>query len=695
MKSSLHRVLLLAVLASSGGTALARDLKDRLLQEPPPLLPDKIQEKEGLKSTGAPKPEECTVHECKYTLPISMKKGVIFNPATGKDDRVMLRSYGDRFIAPTITMWPGQTVRVTLENDLRGSDCVPDKDLNTPKCFDSTNLHAHGLWISPSGNSDNVLLTINPTVKFEYEYNVPEDHPAGTFWYHPHVHGATAVQVGSGMAGALIVKGDRKPTLDRNGEIDRPGDIDTLLKSFEPKSELGKKDYSEVMLFQQIPYACFNGPDIKTKSDLKDPEKRRWDCEQGDVGEIKDFKNQFGPRTWGQSGRYTSINGVVQPRLEMEAGRIYRWRLIDAGLREAIRLRISKLVPTPELDKDTVPPDREQAYIKEHCSRDAKDEVEQWEIATDGLTHDKIVRKSVNDLQPGYRSDVLLVFPSEGEYCVVDEPSDPSETVSAAPENARLLATVSVKGGKPVLTDVKRFLATKLREEAGKKENGFPEDVQKKIVGDLKDDPKDDLKLSSFVPHKPITKTDVKGRTQHLFFNIFPLKDSPLENKPKPVFRIGDSGAQGNENWEYRDLGLPYSPNRIDRTLVLGTAEEWVLTSDVAGHPFHIHVNPFQIVSITWKDDKKDGEGKVIEERKGKPVDDTDTNYAGMIGTWKDTLFVRSDVEIRVRTRYERYIGDFVLHCHILDHEDQGMMQNVRISLPDGKGGAMPFGHVH
>jgi L-ascorbate oxidase len=45
------------------------------------------------------------------------------------------------------------------------------------------------------------------------------------------------------------------------------------------------------------------------------------------------------------------------------------------------------------------------------------------------------------------------------------------------------------------------------------------------------------------------------------------------------------------------------------------------------------------------------------------------------------------------RTRYQRYIGEFVLHCHILDHEDQGMMQNVRIGLPDGKGGVAPMGH--
>ncbi|MNP74338.1 Multicopper oxidase [compost metagenome] len=46
-----------------------------------------------------------------------------------------------------------------------------------------------------------------------------------------------------------------------------------------------------------------------------------------------------------------------------------------------------------------------------------------------------------------------------------------------------------------------------------------------------------------------------------------------------------------------------------------------------------------------------------------------------------------------VRTRYERYIGEFVLHCHILDHEDQGMMQNVSIELSNGQGGTAPAHH--
>jgi FtsP/CotA-like multicopper oxidase with cupredoxin domain len=70
-----------------------------------------------------------------------------------------------------------------------------------------------------------------------------------------------------------------------------------------------------------------------------------------------------------------------------------------------------------------------------------------------------------------------------------------------------------------------------------------------------------------------------------------------------------------------------------------------------------------------------------------------DPQYANLKGAWKDTLFVKQNYIIVMRTRYERYIGDFVLHCHILDHEDQGMMQNIRIAVPDGLGGIAASHH--
>jgi hypothetical protein len=49
---------------------------------------------------------------------------------------------------------------------------TPEKP-DIPHCFNQTNLHSHGLWVSPAGNSDNVLVNVAPGVSFQYEYNVP------------------------------------------------------------------------------------------------------------------------------------------------------------------------------------------------------------------------------------------------------------------------------------------------------------------------------------------------------------------------------------------------------------------------------------------------------------------------------------------------------------------------------------------
>jgi L-ascorbate oxidase len=119
--------------------------------------------------------------------------------------------------------------------------------------------------------------------------------------------------------------------------------------------------------------------------------------------------------------------------------------------------------------------------------------------------------------------------------------------------------------------------------------------------------------------------------------------------------------------------GQTYDPMRVDRTLRLNHLDEWSLTSYFGSHPFHIHTNPFQIVSITT------AKGQLITDFGCPADDDGDPQYCDMIGTWRDTLFVKQGYNIVIRTRYRDYIGDFVLHCHILDHEDQGMMQNVRI----------------
>ncbi len=199
--------------------------------------------------TGGPAQQEVT-----YDLQVKFADTTIYNPNTGKNDPVHVRAYNGTLIAPTISVEPSQTVRILLENQLpveSEAACPPPEGQNhtVPSCFSTTNLHYHGLHVSPTGNSDNVLLQIAPGQHFAYEINIPADHPAGTFWYHSHRHGSTALEVASGMEGPLIVRGRR--SLSQRA-IYGTADIDTVLRK-----ATGAPLDEQILLFQQIPYACF------------------------------------------------------------------------------------------------------------------------------------------------------------------------------------------------------------------------------------------------------------------------------------------------------------------------------------------------------------------------------------------------------------------------------------------------------
>ena len=73
----------------------------------------------------------------------------------------------------------------------------------------STNLHFHGLTIPPVCHQDDVLNTsVQPgDAPFQYRFRIPANEPPGLYWYHPHIHGFSKVQVLGGASGALIVEG--------------------------------------------------------------------------------------------------------------------------------------------------------------------------------------------------------------------------------------------------------------------------------------------------------------------------------------------------------------------------------------------------------------------------------------------------------------------------------------------------------
>src|SRR5262249_30531294 len=126
-------------------------------------------------------------------------------------------SGGNLYPAPTLQVFPGETLIIHFENGLTGltirdyfSPQYTSKDQSVPiypeqLTASPINLHTHGAHISPRGNADNVLLHIPPGMSNTYTYDIPRNMPQGLYWYHSHLHGLTSAQVYMGLVGLLAV----------------------------------------------------------------------------------------------------------------------------------------------------------------------------------------------------------------------------------------------------------------------------------------------------------------------------------------------------------------------------------------------------------------------------------------------------------------------------------------------------------
>jgi len=147
------------------------------------------------------------------------------------------------------------------------------------------------------------------------------------------------------------------------------------------------------------------------------------------------------------------------------------------------------------------------------------------------------------------------------------------------------------------------------------------------------------------------------GRTNDLLTLRY-TDDSPLEEtfevpetlRKIPELNIDDATetrimrmTNGKINSKTMDM------NRVDETAELGATEIWDIRNLVGmDHPFHLHGFQFQVI---------DRNGEPVSQRK-----------------WEDTVNVPGFESARFIVRYDNYPGKWMFHCHILDHEDQGMM---------------------
>ena len=132
---------------ATGGVATLREQElSRELIEPPDLMQSGIG---ALQTAGYACPGSVAVRhgsEVRVTLTINYSDHTMWNPNTQQDDKVHLRTYNGCLTGPTLTVRPSDTLLVTLKNALPPSPAaVCPQPINPPDCYNSGNLHTHGL----------------------------------------------------------------------------------------------------------------------------------------------------------------------------------------------------------------------------------------------------------------------------------------------------------------------------------------------------------------------------------------------------------------------------------------------------------------------------------------------------------------------------------------------------------------------
>ncbi|WP_242614002.1 multicopper oxidase family protein [Actinomadura roseirufa] len=113
------------------------------------------------------------------------------------------------------------------------------------------------------------------------------------------------------------------------------------------------------------------------------------------------------------------------------------------------------------------------------------------------------------------------------------------------------------------------------------------------------------------------------------------------------------------QNQEWLLDGKTFDMNRVDAKIKRGDTEIWQIqnlgVSPPVPHNMHLHGTHFEVL-----------------DRDGQPVAPHETGP-------KDTVFVASGSTVRIKVRWDTYLGRYLYHCHLIDHSSMGMMAQAEI----------------
>jgi FtsP/CotA-like multicopper oxidase with cupredoxin domain len=492
----------------------------------------------------------------------------------------------DGSVSPNLRLHPGDLLILNLKNEL--ADSGADEPIAshhqhsrgvTAKTSDpcaggsmtatSTNLHFHGLTVPPLCHQDDVLKTsIRPNdPPFEYRFRIPENEPPGLYWYHPHIHGFSKVQVLGGASGALIIEGIERANKEVAGLPERVlviRDQDLL----NPKALPSKSEpVIPKMLIDHDGDAANNGTGLGKPA--------------------KDLAINFVPVP------YPDYPPAV---IQMKPEERQLWRVLNASAITYLNLevryhRVSQRLGVVALDG--VP------------------------VNANGTSGNLVLWQTHIGVPPGGRAEFIVKGPPAGVL--------------------GFFVTRSVDTGSGGENDPNRAIATITTSEEA------PE-PRSTLAASPKPLPPSDL---------PWLGTVTPVRTRKLYFSEQQI--DPNDPNSATIFYITVDGQKPE----------PFDPASNVPNIVAkqGDVEDWIIENrSTELHAFHIHQLHFMMME--WS---------------GTPVNEPFLRDTVNVPFYDGKTLQYPSVRLRMDFRDPNTVGDFVYHCHLLEHEDGGMMGLIRV----------------
>ena len=582
---------------------------------------------------------------------------------------------------------PGDTLKVHLINQLPLINESKHKDEPGEQFLvqNPTNIHTHGMLVSPSlpspsvanpifgdsvfvlsFNSVNGVPDITPAShihgdvqmdSIDYQIPIPAGHPAGLYWFHPHAHGIALNQVSAGLSGIITIGqvNDYIPNL--------PASIETRHLILKDIQILKDVNGYQILNDQENPTFCTS------------PSTSPGVC-YGDNG-----NNQW----------YFTLSGQLNPKITVNsAGQI--WRITNASGSATYELQLAKNVnglATPatgmaiqvlSIDGISVTPTAgtSQGDLKNIGGAKFRP------IACPGVRDPNPAAVCATSLHmmPSSRAEIWVVNrDANGNMIKADGSQAILQTIGYATGPAGdnwpaiNLAQVSFSGHAPLNNTPVLSVSDEKHDASGLNFN----QIAKQLA-----------EANDAVPPNPACKPLPTGWKRRIFYGY------PLSTNFGLGFELLDKNGVVVPG-SFQDVAaFPDAAKTICLPLGNGNTpvyEKWeVVNLTGEDHNFHIHQTKFRVLTRGEIEGLTSGAPASGILQDNVPLLSGSIDCDGTVASWRNGTCQSSPVDVEIPFAIA---GNFVFHCHILEHEDGGMMATIQVvGSGDSKTTAIRNDHI-